>query len=205
MESNPAAIAKLQEALRELDQKFDLSTKLAKQCSSPKWRPRVHAELTLLDKFWTQDLKFVDGDRYIGCSKPACYCCYHYIHTHPGRFVVPHSHNNNYLNWKAPDVYDAGLVKIRENIINDMAKKIRNEVTAQILERRGPARCRPDSLTEISTVRVGRLLTSSAEASLNDSGSIIGFCDDPSDARPESGQESESEDEEVGGVSLVGM
>jgi hypothetical protein len=160
MTSNPAAIASLREALRDLDQKFNLSSKLATECRSPKWRPRVHAELILLDKFWIEGLDFVDGDRYIGCSKPACYCCYHYIVAHPGRFVVPASHNNAYIDWKAPDIYDAdktALIKARATILNAMAMKIRNEVEGQILERRGPARWRPDSLTEMSTVRVGML------------------------------------------------
>ena len=108
------------------------------------------------------------------------------------------------MNWKAPDVYDAGLVKIREDILNEMAKKIRHEVVSQIVERRGPARWRPDSLTEISTVRVGRLPIPSAKAAFNGLESEGGVYDGGSDAGLESGQESESEDEDGGGVSLFG-
>jgi len=55
------------------------------------------------------------------------------------------------------DANDVGGIKVRENILNEMAKKIRLEVLAQVLERRGPAKLRPDSLTEISTVRAESL------------------------------------------------
>ncbi|KUJ09327.1 uncharacterized protein LY89DRAFT_555967, partial [Mollisia scopiformis] len=117
------------------------------------WRPKVHAELLVLDHFWTQSLEFLDGDRFIACSKPACYCCYHYIAAHPGRFEVPPSHNNCWIRWRAPDIFDStrqDLLKTREDILNAMAKKIRIEVLEQIRERRGPRANRPDSLTEIS-------------------------------------------------------
>lgn len=40
---------------------------------------RVHAELLLVAHFQSSKIKFLDGDKYIGCSKPACFCCYHYI------------------------------------------------------------------------------------------------------------------------------
>jgi hypothetical protein len=212
MTSNPTVIASLREALRDMDHKFNLSSELATACKSTNWRPRVHAELTLLHKFWTESLEFVDRDRYIGCSKPACYCCYHYIVAHPGRFVVPASHNNTYLNWKAPDVYDAGdtvLIKARESILNTLAMRIRNEVEGQILERRGPARWRPDSLTEISTVRVGMLGELSTGSMSSDSErSGNGSCDEEySNIEPKEKEQSkqktgnESEDEKVGSAS----
>jgi len=146
--------------LKEMDQKFNLADKLQQQCQSKTWKPRVHAELLLLDLFWTQNFEFVDGDRYIGSSKAACYCCYHYIHAHPGRFVVPACHNNNWLNWRAPDIYNPGrpdLIRTREDILNDMAKQIRLDVLGQLDERRGPAKRKADSLTEISSVWVDKL------------------------------------------------
>jgi hypothetical protein len=33
---------------------------------------RVHAELLIVDFFSRKKLEFVDGDKYVGCSKPAC-------------------------------------------------------------------------------------------------------------------------------------
>jgi len=80
--------------LEELDRLHQPFPKLREECQKKTWRPRVHAELILLDLFWSQNLEFVENDKYIGCSKPACYCCYHYITVHPGRFVPPACHNN---------------------------------------------------------------------------------------------------------------
>lgn len=62
----------------------------------------VHAELLLLDHFWRNDYQFWVRDRYIGCSKPACYSCYRYISNHPGNFVDPPSHYKIHMNWRAP-------------------------------------------------------------------------------------------------------
>ena len=53
-------------------------------------------ELLLLDHFnkhrFNLRFNFLDnGDRYIGCSKPACYPCYFYTTHDPGRYAVPPS------------------------------------------------------------------------------------------------------------------
>lgn len=160
MLSVPNDLTKYLEALEELEQKFNLSTTLHNLCMSPNWTPRVHAELILLDLFWSQNLEFVAGDKYIGCSKPACYCCYHCIKAHPGNFAIPACHNNNYLKWRAPDILDSKDyvgIKAREQILIEMTQKIRNDVVAQIMERRGPAKWKPDSMTEISSVRLDTL------------------------------------------------
>ncbi|TVY82417.1 hypothetical protein LSUE1_G005846 [Lachnellula suecica] len=216
MVSSPGSIVSLREALRDLDQKFGIASELRRQCAASTWRPRVHAELTLLNHFWAQNLEFVDADRYIGCSKPACYCCYHYIQAHPGRFILPPSHNSIYLNWKAPDIYDATdekKIKTREDVLNEMAKKIRIEVLAQIVEKRGPASWRPDSLTEISTVRFRACFRSAKDPETNiwiDEGSSEtlnedGELEDRLERQGEGESEIESEDDEGGGVPLVSL
>jgi hypothetical protein len=164
----PTEIANYRDALRDMDHRFHLSESLQNQCSKLTWKPKVHAELILLDMFWTGNLGFVGQDRYIGCSKAACYCCYHYMKEHPGNFFLPACHNNVYLNWKAPDVFDSAdssQIKAREDILNKMVKSVRQEVLAQIDERRGPRGWRPDSLTEISTLhQEGLLLQPVSEA-----------------------------------------
>ena len=162
MMSAPTEIANYRDALRDMDHRFHLSESLQKQCSKLTWKPKVHAELILLDMFWTGNLSFVGQDRYIGCSKAACYCCYHYMKEHPGNFFLPACHNNVHLNWKAPDVFDSadsGQIKAREDILNKMATSVRQEIQAQINERRGPRGRRPDSSTEISTLRQEGLLS----------------------------------------------
>lgn len=164
MLSRPSDISLYREALEDLDSKFGLSKRLSHHCTSLDWKPKVHAKLLILDHFWTHDLEFVDRDRYIACSKPACFCCYQYIVAHPGNFVKPPSSNNCHLKWKAPDISESlrqdtreDLVKIRENILNEMTKKIRQEVLDQIRVRRGPRSSRPDSLTEISSICMEKL------------------------------------------------
>jgi hypothetical protein len=229
--------AKLIERCREdldvLDKRLELSTHLSQLCTSSTWRPRVHAELILLDRFWTQKLEFVDGDRYIGCSKPACFCCYHYIRAHPGRFVTPACHNNNWINWRPPDIEDSNdtaSIKLREDILNEMVKKIRIEVLDQIREQRGPRSRQPDSNTEISSTWFREALISTevvGEATVDAfsrdemtdfsyRNSVVGSdCNlDFDDSRGTSGQEeqirgyeidrvSESDDDDEGGVSLT--
>ncbi|KAI9047071.1 hypothetical protein LZ554_009145 [Drepanopeziza brunnea f. sp. 'monogermtubi'] len=158
MTSDVREMALYREALRDMDRRFKLSDDFQNQCRSATWKPRVHAELLLVDLFWRRGFEFVDGDRYIGCSKPACYCCYHYIQNHPGRFVVPACHNNNWLNWRAPDIKErcrSDLVDARAAVLQKMVEKIRLDVFDQIRQRRGPAKWKADSLTEISTVRPG--------------------------------------------------
>ncbi|KAI9649395.1 hypothetical protein NHQ30_001971 [Ciborinia camelliae] len=150
-----ATIDSYREALAEMDHKYQLSRNLSSHCLDNNWRPKVHAELLLLQTFHTRNLKFVDNDKYIACSKPACYCCYHYIKAHPGKFVVPGSHHNNYLNWRAPDVEvgDDKGESIRMHILIEMSKIFRGEVLHQIWEMRGPRKWKPDSMTEISSAR----------------------------------------------------
>jgi len=44
----------------------------------------VHAELLLIDHFQRNSCNFLgQGEKYIGCSKPACYLCHMYITQHP--------------------------------------------------------------------------------------------------------------------------
>ena len=212
-------IAEYWEALKELDQKFNISSEIHRQCISPNWKPRVHAELILLDWFWTRNLEFVAGDRYIGCSKPACYCCSHYIKAHPGRFVIPACHNNTYLNWRAPDILDpkdSAGIKIRQGILNEITKKIRIDVLAQIMERRGPGKWKPDSMTEISSLRLGIPQFSPVKpepyvsldwpadesSECNESDSVVGN-DEEYEIESEAGTESTEEEDSDGGVFLA--
>ncbi|KAK7957723.1 hypothetical protein PG996_010832 [Apiospora saccharicola] len=66
-------------------------------------KPFVHAELQLCDLANREDMQFVDNDRYVGCSKPACYFCLRYMNSHPTkRFVEPTSHHKVPLGVRAP-------------------------------------------------------------------------------------------------------
>ena len=143
-----------QEDLRDMDRKFGIHTRLMEEYSKPTFLPRVHAELILLEHFYVQQYEFVDKDRYVGCSKPACYCCYHYICAHPGNFVRPASHNKIYLNWRPPDIIDddaeGSTAKHRRDTMNKMIAEIREDVLVQIRDQSGRRNAHPDSTTGIT-------------------------------------------------------
>jgi hypothetical protein len=153
---NDQSLPDFQEALQFMDNKFGIYQRMVKEYNDPKFLPRVHAELILLEHFYVHEYQFVDGDKYFGCSKPACYCCYHYICAHPGNFVRPASHNKIYLNWRPPDaVKDDPKNSLRQrDTLNTMIKAIRSDVLQQVKERRGPGKSHHDSTTGISASMV---------------------------------------------------
>ena len=146
-------LAQYQEALEFMDSKFGVYDRFLQILSKDTFRPRVHAELILLEFFHENHMSFVDNDRFIACSKPACYCCYHYINVHPGNFVLPSSHGVRYLNWRPPNPHVENLSdkKHQRDILNKMAEVIRRDALHQIEQRRGPGTWRSDSTTGIST------------------------------------------------------
>lgn len=143
-----------QKALATMDAKFNIQDRLKAQFKAKDFMPRVHAELILLEYFHMKRLPFVDDDRFIGCSKPACYCCYHYISLHPGGFVRPASHGVRYLSWRPPDLGEEEDDTLDENhqrdILNNVIKQIRLDAFRQIEKRRGPSAWHPDSTTGIT-------------------------------------------------------
>lgn len=71
------------ESLPIINQKLGLQEKVLEQYNSSGFEPVVHAEIRVLEYFYENRLAFADNDRFIGCSKPACYCCQLYIQHHP--------------------------------------------------------------------------------------------------------------------------
>jgi OTT_1508-like deaminase len=142
-----------QEALAAMDSKFRIKDRLLDQYKDKTFKPRVHAELSLLEFFYATKRQFVDDDRFIGCSKPACYCCYHYISLHPGGFVRPSSHGIRYINWRPPDLTDTATKEERihqRDIMNKLIAQIRRDALRHIDQRKGPSPWHPDSTTGIS-------------------------------------------------------
>jgi hypothetical protein len=188
----------LRRNLGELDRLHQLSKTLSEECQSTTWQPRVHAELILLDLFWTQHFEFVGHDKYIGCSKPAC-------------------HNNVWLKWKAPEIYDhkeTQHINNREEILQKMAGKIRVDVLAQIIECRGPWSRRPDSLTEISSLRQldfdflsddpeGSSSESTSETDFSVKSGVEDVVGNIELSHHTAEEDSETEDDEAGGVQLL--
>ncbi|KAL3466948.1 hypothetical protein BJX64DRAFT_249344 [Aspergillus heterothallicus] len=100
---------------------------------------RVHAELLVVDFFSRKKLEFIDGDKYIGCSKPACYFCYKWITLHPDGYVPPATHNRVIPSCRGPDV-DAGEdrngrgAKLRSMQIGKMLTTTVRDIQAQLGE-----------------------------------------------------------------------
>lgn len=81
-----------QEVKSKLEEKREIST-------------RVHAEILIFDYFVKNGLEFLDGYRYIGCSKPACFFCYHWLQRQGVRDL--RSHSKVILEWRGPDLSGA--------------------------------------------------------------------------------------------------
>jgi hypothetical protein len=120
---------KFYERLRSLTDYQEMSEILNK---SWKGTTRVHAELLILDHFEQNGCLFLDGnDKYIGCSKPACYLCHAYIKFHPGNYVIPPSHQKLYTIWRLPDVTPESMNQIQRRHIQD---SILIKLTAKVKE-----------------------------------------------------------------------
>jgi len=112
------------------------------------FKPRLHAEVQILDFFHNNDLKSEESDIFVACSKPACYCCSLYFHYHPLRPVMPASHRTIHRNWRPPDFVPG--ISTQRDIINKMIKNLRTEALHQIDQRRPNTQWHPDSTTGIT-------------------------------------------------------
>ncbi|KAF2009198.1 hypothetical protein BU24DRAFT_428738, partial [Aaosphaeria arxii CBS 175.79] len=93
-------------------------------------RTRVHAELQLADMFSrSKNMMFVDNDKYIGCSKPACYFCYNWLYSK--QYVRPATHYKIIVGCRGPD-HD---LNANGAIINrDMYSKIIRQIDQDIID-----------------------------------------------------------------------
>ncbi|KAI1103870.1 hypothetical protein F4804DRAFT_352612 [Jackrogersella minutella] len=146
-------VVQYRESLTDLDQKFNITQRVRQSYGNKNFKPRVHAEIQVLEHFWESKYKFAGNDRYIGCSKPACYCCHLYFQFHISRPVIPPSHLKIYLNWGVRDLpegdMDPGYIAQRD-LLNKMVVTIRQDALDQIEKKAGPSRWHPDSLTGIT-------------------------------------------------------
>ncbi|PWI64233.1 hypothetical protein PCL_11353 [Purpureocillium lilacinum] len=107
---SPAFEQRLQEAMITADEELMLSLyrrdsqqrrsfrdQVAKYMSDRNWTlPTMwHAELQALHLVASSGGRytFIDDDKFIGCSKGACFFCYQYITHHEGGYVKPDTHN----------------------------------------------------------------------------------------------------------------
>ena len=111
-----------------------IADKFAEYVGRPKFRPRVHCELVLLEHFHSQSLDFWGPDRYIGCSKPSCYCCNLYIEHHPGTYVRRPCHGNVWPKWSPPMTKKQfELSNLTLPILRNMLKSITKDLERRLL------------------------------------------------------------------------
>lgn len=136
--------------LKLLDQRLivGLEERIRERYGEKGLKPRVHAELILLEHYYRnrESLQFYENDRYIGASKPACYCCYLYFREHPADPVQPATHQKIYLNWLPPtstpeneDPNSETLVHER-TMLNAMVRYIRKRTIDQLKQKTGGQR-----------------------------------------------------------------
>ncbi|KAJ5814099.1 uncharacterized protein N7503_000849 [Penicillium pulvis] len=131
--------AEREQFLRQLQQIYsedELDRVLSRDlCKS---KTRVHAELLVLDHFEQTRGRFLfEQDRYIGCSKPACYLCHLFITCHPGKYAIPPSHQKLYTAWRLPDIHASGsnaAIRYRDqkDILSRMTDTVRRNLTNDI-------------------------------------------------------------------------
>ncbi|KAI0154147.1 hypothetical protein GGR57DRAFT_467386 [Xylariaceae sp. FL1272] len=139
-------------ALQSMDERFGLQRRVREAYENPNFKPQIHAEIQVLEHFYAGKLRHFDNDRYIGCSKPACYCCHLYISHHPARYVVPQTSHNLWLNWGLRAIsgkQDPRYVHQRD-MLNKMLGTIRRDALQQIIDRAGPHPWHADSQTGIT-------------------------------------------------------
>jgi hypothetical protein len=146
----------LQDVLRSIRNRLgpDIDNKFTQKFTHQNFRPQVHAEVSLLEHFHANGLTFLGGDRYIGCSKPSCYCCNLYTRFHPGSYLPRPCHGNTWINWSAPFPLNSqtGLEAFEiEKIMQQMLGQIRNDITSQLGSASNESCWMPDSTTGFST------------------------------------------------------
>ncbi|ETS75099.1 hypothetical protein PFICI_13583 [Pestalotiopsis fici W106-1] len=144
---------KYKEALLNLDHRVKLHDRVIGQYKSKSFQPKVHAEIQVLEYFYENNLNFIDDDRYINCSKPACYCCHLYIRHHPLGIVEPASHKNIYPNWGPPLLPEGAQdpdYPHQLHILNKMLETIRKEALTQISHQSIGPRGHRDTTTGIT-------------------------------------------------------
>ncbi|KAL2212319.1 hypothetical protein CC79DRAFT_1329635 [Sarocladium strictum] len=92
---------------------------------------RVHAELQIADRFSRDSFNFVDSDKYIGCSKPACYFCFNWLINHKHGYVPPATHHKIIPGCRGPDndLNESGAI-----VLKDIYTKICAQLGQHILD-----------------------------------------------------------------------
>ncbi|KAJ4263212.1 hypothetical protein NW764_016206 [Fusarium oxysporum] len=208
--ANDPRLGDLQAYLGQLDGSLGLEDAIRGISDDGESHHNVHAEIQMLEEFHRNQRKFVAHDRYVACSKLACFCCKLYFKWHPGRFVEPESHQKTYLNWRPidlPESWESEYWPDQRRVLANISKELSNLVEEQIITQQQPIPWHPDSITNITAV-MGSVAISEAgevfesgDGESDDSDSLAHLNDDATVDNTDN--ESEDSDEESdGGVGL---
>lgn len=129
----------------------DLAQVLEERAITPDFGLSVHAEITMLEHFHANGLVFAGQDRYVGCSKPSCFCCNLYMRQSIFQLEPRSSHLNIWTKWSPPlHPKESDMRNHVVEIIRSMTKSIRHEVEHHIVRGSGHRRRKLDSLTDLS-------------------------------------------------------
>ena len=169
-----------QDALEHMDQILDIGQQIVKSYEKVDFHPCVHCEVQVLEHFYENNLRFAFNDRFIACSKPACYCCSLYFKAHPADPEEPRSHQKIWPNWGPPLVPggDCNVTKYKHqrDIINKMNESIRKEALSQIEKKVTDMGFHPDSITGITPSILSDRPLDQRIASLNFGGKCLEYC-----------------------------
>lgn len=151
--SGDSLLREYEEHLPIINQKLSLQEKFMQHYNDKDFEPKVHAEIRVLEHFYGNRLLFADHDRFIGCSRPSCYCCQLYIQHHPLHCVKPEGHYKIWVNWGPPGL-PGGVkdpkYKHQRDILNRMLPELRREALDQLKKKVIPFPWHPDSHTGIT-------------------------------------------------------
>ncbi|KAK8100479.1 hypothetical protein PG999_010853 [Apiospora kogelbergensis] len=142
-----------QDAIESMDKHMNIGEKIFESYGNKDFRPCVHCEVQVLEYFYENNLRYSHNDRFIACSKPACYCCHLYFLAHPSDPVEPRSHQKIWPSWSPPLIPEGHHdIKYRHqlNILNTMIETIRKEALSQIERRTMDKERHQDSTTGIT-------------------------------------------------------
>lgn len=117
--------------------------------------PRPHAEVVALHFHASRNMEFVNDDHYIGCSKPACFCCSLYMRLHPAGIQPRPTHGNVWVQWCLPQplsMPEAHAVDVE--ILKRMTDESRNITHAAVTNGLAPPRRNFDSTTGFTTTGI---------------------------------------------------
>jgi hypothetical protein len=133
---------------------FDMEGSFLDTFQKQKANLKVHAEVFLAEHFCSNKIKYLENDKYLGCSKASCYCCSLYLRYHPDNLVVRPSHGNVWRTW-CPPLMAVGMpgVQAKHNLdlMNKVIAHLRRDVLGEIEMKIARWDRVPDSSSAFST------------------------------------------------------